>query len=323
MMELSAGKDSVTGHWELMGVVLERPFPVFPAGFPLGIVQEFERRIGQTTLGNKVGSGTAVIDQLGLEHMRTGHPIVYTSADSVFQLAAHENVVPVGRLYEMCEIAFELFVRGLGVGRVIARPFTGEAGGFIRTGSRKDFVLEPVDNTLLDHLRRANVPVVTIGKVRDLFAGRSIDRSFQTTNDDEGLVRLQEALTEESEGLIFANLGDLDTRFGHRNDVKGYAAQLETIDAGIGDLLARLAPTDLLAITADHGNDPTTLSTDHSREYVPLLLAGACIRAGADLGTRRSFSDLGQTLADGFGVEPLRIGVSFLEDIRVEYSRGS
>jgi phosphopentomutase len=314
MAEVSAGKDSVTGHWEMMGVVLDRAFPTFPAGFPPELVAEFERRIGRGTLGNVVASGTEIIDRLGAEHMRTGKPIVYTSADSVFQIAAHEDVIPVAEQYRMCEVAFELAARGAGIGRVIARPFVGEPGAFRRTANRHDYALEPAGDTLLDAMSRHGVVVVSIGKVRDLFAGRGISRAVPTSSDADGMTKLAEAMTDTPAGLIFMNLVDFDAVYGHRNDVAGYAANLERFDAALARLLPSLRAADLLVITADHGNDPSTPSTDHSREYVPVLVTGPGVRA-ADLGTRATFADLGQTIADNFGVGPLAHGTSFLDAI--------
>ena len=315
MAESSAGKDSVTGHWEMMGIVLDRPFPVFPDGFPAGLIAEFERRIGRGTLGNVVASGTEIIERLGAEHIATGKPIVYTSADSVFQIAAHEDVIPVAELYRICEAAFELAARGLGVGRVIARPFVGAPGSFRRTANRHDYALEPTLPTLLDHLTGAGLPVVAVGKIKDLFAGRGIGRALPAAHDGEGMDRLEDAMADTDRGLLFVNLVDFDTVYGHRNDVAGYAANLERFDARLAGLVPRLQPSDLLVVTADHGNDPSTPSTDHSREYVPVLLTGPRVRADADIGTRRTFADLGQTLAANFGVGPLAHGTSFLEDI--------
>jgi phosphopentomutase len=320
MAEASAGKDSVTGHWEMMGIVLDRPFPTFPQGFPQETIDAFEARIGRPVLGNVAASGTEIITRLGAEHVRTGRPIVYTSADSVFQIAAHEDVVPVPELYRMCEIAFELVGKGMGVGRVIARPFIGTDGAFTRTANRHDYALDPTGVTLLDHLARERIPVVAIGKVKDLFAGRGIARAIPTASDDEGVTRLLETMTGEERGLIFANLVDFDTVYGHRNDVEGYANNLERFDARLPAVLDRLRDSDLLVITADHGNDPTTPSTDHSREYVPLLMTGSRVRRGTAVGTRPTFADLGQTLAENFGVGPLAHGASFLEDIVAQHS---
>jgi phosphopentomutase len=313
MAEASPGKDSVTGHWELAGLVLDRPFPVFPDGFPAEIMNAFEARIGRGTLGNKAASGTAIIDELGPEHLRSGKPIVYTSADSVFQIAAHETVIPVPQLYEFCEIAFELVGLGRGVGRVIARPFVGQPGAFQRTANRRDFALTPFEPTLLDALTAAAVPVVAIGKIEDLFAGRGISRAVHTSSDADGMDQVESALETTSRGLIFANLVDFDTVYGHRNDAPGYAANLERFDRRLAAVLARIGARDLLILTADHGNDPTTPSTDHSREHVPLFLYGPSVRAGVDVGVRSTFADLGQTIADLFGVGPLKHGTSFLD----------
>jgi phosphopentomutase len=318
MAESSAGKDSVTGHWEMMGIVLDQAFSTFPHGFPPEIIERFERRIGRRTLGNVVASGTEIIDRLGGEHVQTGRPIVYTSADSVFQIAAHEDVIPVNELYRICEIAFDL-VAPLRIGRVIARPFVGSVGGFRRTANRHDYALTPPADTLLDLLTRQEISVVSIGKVKDLFAGRGIARAIAATSDADGLNHLMEVIRDENDGLVFINLVDFDTQFGHRNDVEGYAGNLERFDERLADILSALRAEDLLVITADHGNDPTTPSTDHSREYVPILLTGQRVRANVDLGTRRTFADLGQTLADNFGVGPLANGTSFLEHIVVEH----
>jgi phosphopentomutase len=315
MAEASAGKDSVTGHWEMMGIVLDRAFPTFPHGFAVEVIAEFERRIGRKSLGNTVASGTAIIDALGPEHMRTGSPIVYTSADSVFQIAAHEDVVPIAELYRICEIAFALVGRGLGVGRVIARPFVGAPGAFTRTVNRRDYALDPTGVTLLDRLKGAGRPVVGIGKIEDLFASRGLTRAVHTKSDAHGMDEVEAALSDTRDGLVFVNLVDFDTEYGHRNDTPGYAANLERFDVRLARLLPRLAPADLLVVTADHGNDPTTPSTDHAREYVPVLVTGASVRAGVDFGTRATFADLGQTLADLFGVAPLDHGVSFLDQI--------
>jgi phosphopentomutase len=315
MAAASAGKDSVTGHWEMMGVVLDRPFPVFPHGFSPEIVAEFSRQTGRGVLGNKAASGTAIIDALGPEHLRTGSLIVYTSADSVFQIAAHEDVVPVPELYRACEIAYKLVGEGLGVGRVIARPFIGTPGQFRRTSNRRDYVLPPTGETLLDRLAAASRNVVAVGKIEDLFAGRGITKAIHTASDEEGMDHVVAEMSALAGGLIFANLVDFDTQYGHRNDIQGYANNLERFDRRLADLLPRLRDDDLLVVTADHGNDPATPGTDHSREYVPLLAIGSRVRRGADLGTRRTFADLGQSLADLFGVGRLAHGTSFLDEI--------
>ena len=315
MAEASAGKDSVTGHWEMMGVVLQQAFPVFPDGFDADLLSEFSRRTGRGVIGNKAASGTAIIDELGSRHLASGDLIVYTSADSVFQIAAHEQVVPIAELYRACEIAYELAAEGLGVGRIIARPFVGVPGAFVRTANRRDFALPPPGDTLLDRLTRASHTVVAIGKVEDLFAGRGITTAIHTANDDEGMNQVIGQMASLGRGLIFANLVDFDTQYGHRNDLAGYAANLERFDRRLADLLPRLRDDDLLFVTADHGNDPSTPSTDHSREYVPILVSGAAVHRGATLGTRATFADLGQTLAEVFGVGPLAHGTSFLHDI--------
>jgi phosphopentomutase len=321
MAEASAGKDSVTGHWEMMGIVLDKPFPTFPDGFSSDIVREFARRTGRGVLGNKAASGTVIVDELGPEHIRTGSLIVYTSADSVFQIAAHEEIVPIAELYRDCEIAYEMVGEGLGVGRVIARPFVGGPGHFKRTANRRDYALPPRGDTLLDRVKAAAVPVVAIGKIEDLFAGRGITTALHTISDDDGMDRVEEQMESVERGLIFTNLVDFDTQYGHRNDVEGYARNLERFDGRLARVLPRLRRDDLLVVTADHGNDPTTASTDHAREYVPLMVTGAQVRRGVDLGTRRTFADLGQTLAEVFGVAPLAHGTSFLREI-VDPARG-
>lgn len=315
MAEKSAGKDSVTGHWEIAGLVLERPFPTFPQGFPAEMIAEFERRIGRGSLANKVASGTAIIDELGDEHVRTGRPIVYTSADSVFQIAAHEEIVPLDQLYRWCEIAYETAAKGAGIGRVIARPFVGTSGAWRRTANRRDYSVTPFAPTLLDLVSGSGKPVIAVGKIEDLFAGRGISAAVHTPSDDAGVDEIERAMAETASGLIFANLVDFDTQYGHRNDVAGYAANLERFDRRLGTLLMRLRAGDALIVTADHGNDPTTASTDHSREYVPLMIAGERIRPDVDLGTRATFADLGQTIAELFGVGALPNGTSFLGHI--------
>jgi phosphopentomutase len=315
MAEASAGKDSVTGHWEMMGVVLDRPFPTFPHGFPADVIQEFSRCTRRAVIGNRAASGTAIIEELGPEHVRTGALIVYTSADSVFQIAAHEDIVPIPELYQACETAYRLVGEGLGVGRVIARPFKGSPGSFKRTANRHDYALPPSGDTLLDRLKAMGLPVVAIGKIQDLFAGRGVTEAFHTASDSEGMDAVERQMALTDRGLIFANLVDFDTQFGHRNDVEGYARNLESFDGRLAGVLPRLRPDDLLVVTADHGNDPTTPSTDHSREYVPLLAAGPRVRAGVDVGTRQTFADLGQSLSDVFGAGRLAHGTSFLAEI--------
>lgn len=315
MAEKSAGKDSVTGHWEIAGIVLDRAFPTFPDGFPPEVISEFERRIRRKTIGNYAASGTVIIDELGPEHMRTGSPIVYTSADSVFQIAAHEGIIPIGELYRICEIAYELIGKGMNVGRVIARPFVGVPGAFTRTANRHDYALTPTGPTLLDALTAAGKSVHAIGKVKDLFAGRGVTSAVHTRSDDEGVDAIERAVASSGPGLVFTNLVDFDTQYGHRNDPAGYAANLERFDARLARILPRLGERDVLIITADHGNDPTTPSTDHAREYVPVFVVGTSIRPATDIGVRETFADLGQTIAEIFGVGPLAHGTSFLRDI--------
>ena len=315
MAEASPGKDSVTGHWELMGLVLERPFRVFPGGFPAGVIEQFSRTTGRAAIGNKAASGTAIIDELGPEHLRTGAFIVYTSADSVFQIAAHEDVVPLPELYGACRAAYRLVVEGLGMGRVIARPFVGAPGSFKRTANRRDFAMPPPGDTLLDRVKASGLPVAAVGKIEDLFAGRGFTTTCHTVNDEEGMSQVERLMGEVQQGLIFANLVDFDTVYGHRNDVEGFAGNLERFDRDLSRVLPQLREQDLLVVTADHGNDPTTPGTDHSREYVPLLVTGTSVRGGVDLGVRQTFADLAQTLADIFGVGPLTHGTSFLADV--------
>jgi phosphopentomutase len=319
MAELSAGKDSTSGHWEIMGLVLEKPFPVYPHGFPPEIIEPFEKAIGSQVLGNKPASGTEIIKELGEEHMRTHRPIVYTSADSVFQIAAHEEIIPVNKLYEMCMKARKILSAGSigtgehGVARVIARPFVGKPGSFKRTERRKDFSLPPPEETILDMLKKNGIPVIGIGKIEDLFAGHGLTESIHTKNNSDGMDKLVEAIKKSERGLLFINLVDFDMLWGHRNDAQGFAAGLEDFDLRLPEVLNLLRPDDPLVITADHGCDPTTPSTDHSREYVPLLVYGKSIKEGVNLGTRKSFSDVGKTIAEIFGVGGTRNGESFLK----------
>jgi phosphopentomutase len=310
----SPGKDTTTGHWEMAGIHLEKPFPLNPRGFPREIMDEFERRIGRSSLGNKAASGTEIIKELGAEHMRTGSPIVYTSADSVFQVAAHEEVIPLWELYKICETARAILRGPFEVGRVIARPFAGSPGSFTRTPNRKDYAVPPPRGMLLDRLEEAGVGVHSVGKIFDVFLGRGIRDYAKTKNNDEGMAKTLETMSAIDAGLIFVNLVDFDQQFGHRNDVEGYAQALEQFDTWLPELQAALRDGDLAILTADHGCDPTTPSTDHSREYVPLLAAGPRVRAGVDLGVRPTLSDLGQTVARNFGVE-IQKGTSFLPQI--------
>jgi phosphopentomutase len=308
----SPGKDTTTGHWEMAGIVLEKPFPVYPHGFPDEVMQPFEEQIGRKALGNKAASGTEIIKELGAEHMRSGSPIVYTSADSVFQIAAHEDIIPIGELYRMCEIARDILSGPHEVGRVIARPFAGKPGAFERTANRHDYAVPPPPGMLLDQLQEQAVPVYSVGKISDIFLGRGITRSVRTRNNEDGMAKTCTAMREQSEGLIFVNLVDFDQLYGHRNDVEGYARALEAVDRWLPNL--DLCPGDMLIISADHGCDPTTPSTDHSREYTPLFVYGERVLANVALGTRGSLADIGATVAENFGTT-LSKGKSFLADI--------
>jgi phosphopentomutase len=310
----SPGKDTTTGHWEMAGIHLAKPFPLYPNGFPPEIMQEFERRIGRGTLGNYAASGTEIIKELGEEHMRTGKPIVYTSADSVFQVAAHEEVIPLWELYKICETAREMLRGPYEVGRVIARPFIGSPGQFTRTPNRHDYAVPPPKGMLLDQLEAAGVPIFSVGKIFDVFLGRGIQDHEKTKNNADGMAKTLGALDELVHGLIFVNLVDFDQLYGHRNDVEGYARALEEFDAWLPSLYGKLSNDDLVILTADHGCDPTTPSTDHSREYVPLLAYRPRNKEGVDLGLRSTLSDIGQTVADNFHTK-ISEGASFLEAI--------
>jgi len=314
---VSPGKDTTTGHWEMAGIWLDQAFPVYPHGFPKTLIEEFERQIGRGTLGNKPASGTEIIKELGAEHVRTGFPIVYTSGDSVFQIAAHEDVIPIAELYRMCEIARKLLDGPNRVGRVIARPFTGAAGNFRRTERRHDYAVEPPRPMLLDVLAESKTPVFGVGKIHDIYNGRGVDQYVTTKNNADGMAKLTEALTQRPNGLIFANLVDFDMLYGHRKDVEGFARSLEEFDALLGPFLESLRPSDLLIITADHGCDPDPVNptTDHSREYVPILAYSPRMRAGVNLGTRATLADMGQTVAENFG-KTISHGTSFLNLLR-------
>ena len=318
MAEVSKGKDTTTGHWELAGLTLKAPFPTYPNGFPPEIMEAFEAKIGRQTLGNYPASGTAIIEELGAEHLRTGFPIVYTSADSVFQIAAHEEIVPLDTLYAWCKLARDLLQGEHAVGRVIARPFLGEVGQFKRTANRKDYSLAPFQATVLDALQEKDIPVYGVGKISDIFAGRGLSESFPTKSNQAGVDRVVELLGSKQEDcLIFANLVDFDMVWGHRNDPEGYGRGLEAFDERLPELLAGLGSDDLLFIVADHGCDPTFPGTDHTREYVPLLVAGPNVDS-VDLGVRHSFADVAKTVADFFAIEYETVGVSFLPSLRVK-----
>ncbi len=310
----SPGKDTTTGHWEMVGIHLVKPFPVYPHGFPPEVMEEFERRTGRKALGNIAASGTEIIKELGEEHMRTGSPIVYTSADSVFQIAAHEEVIPLWEQYKMCETAREILRGKHEVGRVIARPFDGEPGHFARTSNRKDYAVPPPRGMLLDQLEARKIPVYSVGKILDIFLGRGIVEYEKSKTNADGMAKTLGAMDAQATGLIFVNLVDFDMLYGHRNDVEGYARALEEADAWLPSLFAKLNDDDLVVLTADHGCDPTTPSTDHSREYVPLLTYGKKAKAGVNLGIRGSLSDIGQTVAENFGTSIVE-GESFLGQI--------
>lgn len=314
MAERSTGKDSTSGHWEICGLVLDKPFPTYPRGFPAEVISSFEKAINRKTLGNVPASGTVIIEKLGGEHLRTGYPIVYTSQDSVFQVACHEAVASVSRLYDWCKMARSMLTGDHAVARVIARPFVGQEGNFKRTPDRKDFSLPPHGKTLLDDLKERGLAVIGIGKIEDLFAGQGLTQAIHARSNQQGMGETLKAFHEMESGLVFTNLVDFDTAWGHRNDIEGFAKGLAVFDAWLPSCLGEISKRDLLVITADHGNDPTTLSTDHSREYVPLFVFGG--NNVTDLGTRESFADLGQTLAEGFGTQPLPNGRSFWRDLQ-------
>lgn len=311
LTEVSAGKDTTTGHWELAGVILDRPFPTYPEGFPTGLMATYEARIGRGTLGNYPASGTEIIKELGEEHLRTGKPIIYTSADSVFQVAAHEEIIPIDELYGLCETARDLLTGEHAVGRVIARPFIGRPGNFARTERRKDFSLEPPADTILDVVKAAGQEVMGVGKIEDIFAHRGLTASVHTGNNMAGVDAIVDLLAQDKAGLIFANLVDFDALYGHRNDPQGYAAALEAFDRRLPEIISGLGHGDALIVTADHGNDPTTAGTDHSRERVPILLYGERLRRHYNLGTRPSFADVAATIAGLLGIKWRGPGNSF------------
>jgi phosphopentomutase len=312
----SPGKDTTTGHWEMAGIWLPQAFPVYPHGFPQDLIAEFERQIGRRTLANKPASGTEIIKELGDEHVRTGYPIVYTSGDSVFQIAAHEDVIPIAELYRMCEIARKLLDGPHRVGRVIARPFTGTSGNYRRTERRHDYAVEPPRPMLMDVLADARVPVFGVGKIHDIYNGRGVDDYVTTKNNADGMARLTDSLTTRPSGLVFANLVDFDMLYGHRKDVEGFARSLEEFDALLARFLEKMQTGDLLLITADHGCDPDPVNptTDHSREYVPIIAYGPAAARGVNIGIRSTLADMGQTVAENFGAQ-IPHGASFLSQI--------
>lgn len=318
MAERSAGKDTTTGHWEMMGLIVENPFRTYPRGFPTEIIKELERRIGRRTLGNYPASGTVILDELGQEHMRTGFPIVYTSGDSVFQIAAHEKVIPPEQLWEICGVARELMSGEHNIGRIIARPFIGEGKGrFSRTANRRDLSVRPTGETILERLQKKGRKVTGLGKIADIFDRVGVDEEIRTESNSDGMLKTGQLIEQSESDLIFTNLVDFDSKYGHRNDAQGYGRALTSFDRELADLLPKMRHNDLLFITADHGCDPSDQSTDHTREYVPIIAAGPEVREGLELGTRASFADLGATVAAHLGVDHGSIaGNSFLETIR-------
>lgn len=314
--ELSRGKDTTTGHWEMIGIFTKEPFPTYPNGFPKEVMDAFEAAIGTKTLGNCTASGTAIIEELGEEHVKTGYPIVYTSADSVFQIAAHEKVIPLERLYEMCEIARKILSGKHEVARVIARPFEGEVGHFTRTSNRHDYAICPPTPNLLTYCEEAKIPVIAVGKIEDIFNKQGITKAIHTKDNADGIKVTLDCMKSHKEGLIFTNLVDFDMKWGHRRDPESYGKGLEAFDKALPEIIAEMEEEDLLFITADHGCDPTAPGTDHTREYVPLLVIGKSVKEGVDLKTRKSFADIGQTISDYFDLPSLEIGESFLASIQ-------
>lgn len=313
LTEVSAGKDTTTGHWELSGVILENPFPTYPDGFPPALMAEYEKRIGRETIGNYPASGTEIIKDLGEQHLSSGKPIIYTSADSVFQIAAHEDIIPIDELYDLCQTARDLLTGEHAVGRVIARPFIGRPGNFTRTERRKDYSLTPLTDTILDVVKAAGLEVMGVGKIEDIFAHRGLTMSNHTGNNMAGVDATIEFLATDHKGLIFTNLVDFDSLYGHRNDPQGYADALAAFDRRLPEIMGQLKDNDVLIITADHGNDPTSTSTDHSRERVPILIYGKHVRQNYNLGTRASFADVATTIADLLDIPWNGAGDSFAQ----------
>jgi len=317
MREASNSKDTMTGHWEIMGLNIKTPFKVFPEGFPEELIAELEKRTGRKVIGNKPASGTAIIDELGEEHMKTGAIIVYTSADSVLQIAAHEGIIPLDELYKICKIARELTLdEKYMVGRVIARPFIGEPGHFTRTPNRHDYALKPFGRTVMNELKDAGFDVIAIGKISDIYDGEGVTKSLRTVSNMDGMDKLIETMDMDFTGISFVNLVDFDALYGHRRDPEGYGKALEQFDARLPEVLAKMKDDDLLMITADHGNDPTAPGTDHTREYVPLLVYSKTMEEGKELPLRETFADLGATVAENFHVKMPPYGKSFLEELK-------
>ena len=314
-LELSKGKDTITGHWEIAGVVLHEPMKTYPNGFPKEIMEEFEAKIGTKTIGNTVASGTAILEELGDEHVKTGYPIIYTSADSVFQIAAHEEVIPLKKLYEMCEIARKMLVGDKMVGRIIARPFKGKSGEYTRTANRHDYALEPFNKTILDYVKESGSNVMAVGKIEDIYNKRGVTDAVHIKNNMDGVDKTIEYMKCGKAGFIFTNLVDFDMKFGHRNDPKGYADALVEFDSRLPEIIDNMSTEDVLIITADHGCDPTTASTDHSREYIPVLAYGKTLKSDTNIGTRKCFCDIGKTVLDLLNIENELVGESFAKEI--------
>lgn len=315
LMEISKGKDTITGHWEIAGIYTEVPFQTYPEGFPKEFMDKFHQAIGSETLGNYPASGTAIIEDLGPEHEATGKPIVYTSSDSVFQIAANTDVIPLERLYEICEIAREMLVGKWACGRVIARPYVIEDGQRKRTSDRHDYAVSPTDETVLDHICEAGKTVYSVGKIVDIFNGHGISEFVKTKNNEDGVDKTLEAMKKDFEGFIFTNLVEFDSEYGHRRDPVGYGKAIEAFDKRLPELFEAMGDEDILILCADHGNDPTYKGTDHTREYIPALVYGKNVKAGADIGVRESFADLGATVAEFLDVPPTKIGKGFCKDI--------
>jgi len=310
-LEVSNGKDTTTGHWELSGLHLTEPFKTFPKGFPKDIIDSFECEIGRRVLGNKAASGTEILDELGEEHMKTGYPIVYTSADSVLQIAAHEEIIPLEKLYEMCKIAREIMMGDNAIARIIARPFVGTPGNFDRTSNRKDYSLDPSGETVLDIVKKEGLDVIAIGKIEDIFNGKGITDAVHTTDNMDGIDKTIEYIQKESKGIIFTNLVDFDSKYGHRRDPKGYKEALEKFDSRIPEILNSMKDNDIIIFTADHGNDPTYQGSDHTREYIPIIIYGKHVKGNVNIGTRKSFADIAATISDIFTIQSTGNGESF------------
>ena len=316
-MELSKGKDTVTGHWEIAGTILDKPLNTYPNGFSKEIIDEFLQKVNKKgILGNVVASGTAIIEELGAEHVKTGYPIIYTSADSVFQIAAHEDIIPLEELYKMCEVAREMLVGDKVVGRVIARPFIGKEGEFKRTSNRRDYALDPFSKTMLEYIDENGLDVAAVGKIEDIYNKKGITKAVHTKNNMDGVDKTLEYMDTVENGLIFTNLVDFDMLYGHRNDPEGYGKAIKEFNDRLREIYSKMGSEDILILTADHGCDPTTASTDHSREYIPILVYGKELNSGVNIGTRKSFADIGKTILDFFNIDNQLVGESFLSEIK-------